>query len=207
MGQKTESEKEWDNRRQFFMLLGECINSWAIVENCLSMCFQKITGMEQSMAQKIFYSTSGFGSRATMFSVAIDASGLGPLRKDYLKKLISKARNHSSARNKIMHGNVVYIGESHPHYPRQYVIIRGGNSPVSLDEPKDVLKEENLGIILSNFANLIICCHAAAHWDYAAPEIAPLNFLELVEKLPTEVHCTRLDPSTAAKFRPSGPVT
>jgi hypothetical protein len=184
---------------EFHLEIGRCSSRWAIIESGIFQWFERITKMPPGMARRIFYSMSGFDGRRRMFQSAI---GTVPsdLMTEYLKLLCSKAGNYSGSRNKMAHGDVLFIEFPGSKHYSTHIILEGGTTWIADPPDEMVLTLDNLRMMTENFKFLAGFIVDSLNWrgDMA---VMPSRWTELVRLLPNPAHTQKLDPTNAARIQ------
>ncbi len=120
--------------REFCSCVGHAVVAWAQIENYLAFYLCKITGIETSRGKHIFFSVSGFSSRATLLSAALRTADIPQEERDFIVAVLNKATQWSNTRNFIVHGipTVLQTGST-----RTHMTIEGGWLPSHLGTDKD----------------------------------------------------------------------
>jgi hypothetical protein len=189
----------------FHHQIGKTLEGWSFVESALCTVFIRVTQMHPPMARKIFYSGSGFASRAKMLRVAIGCvnikeDGLS----DFFLACIAKAETYANTRNEIAHGDILLIQAAESIYSNQYIIIQGKEFWKADPDPKDVITHENLEIADNNFRRLGACLLTALAWDGKDAAKNPSLLVELVRALPSPAKKCYLDSEIAKSYNIDG---
>ena len=182
--EKTLWEGDDGEREKFFAEMGRCISFWSLVEAQIEKSFHRVTQMDAELARRIFYSTAGFEPRIRMLLAAMKDARIEPERKGFLKKLIEKAEIYSVTRNRIVHGNVIYLADARSKFNGQYVIVQGRDAPNSNPPEAEVLTKENLIKAAISFGLLAQCFIPVFEGDGKAPGKFPNKYAGLLQRLP-----------------------
>jgi hypothetical protein len=138
---------------EFHIAYGNVMARWAQLESTLYWWFVTTTGMSDPMARAIFYGARGFMARAEMLESAAEHTiTLSPGYKDLIGEGVKKAKQYSSFRNKVAHGEpranfVQKEGNTAVHY-----VITQGKEPPSPSE--SVLSLQDLCVAAANIGKL-----------------------------------------------------
>ncbi len=192
-------EEEDAEREKFFAEMGRCISIWSLVEAQIEKSFHRVTQMDSELARRIFYSTAGFEPRVRMLLAAMKDARIEPERKGYLKRLMEKAGIYSVTRNRIVHGNVVYISDGRSEFNGQYVIVQGRDAPNSNPPAMEVLSRRNLINASNSFALLAQSFIPVFEWDGKSPAKSPSKFGSMLQRLPVPAHAKWVEPGSGAR--------
>jgi hypothetical protein len=187
---------------ELFHFIGHVMTRWAQLETSLYYWFGRITAMPEGMSRAIFYGARGFAARAEMLEAAIEyATTLTPAEADFLKEALKKARQYSSFRNKIAHGeprlNVIQLENTEIHY----TITQGKNKPTGDDE---AITLDHLTTAANNIHLLTDCIRDMLQVKLAtlkANPRSPEECLSLVRALPNQAD-SKSDPTAEASGQP-----
>jgi|GEM_PF-1662879 len=149
---------------------------WANIENALCFWFQYLSGLSEIKARAIFYSARSFQGRIDMINALLEISKIDAELAAYLKKVITKSRTYSSARNKIAHR----ISTLNTSDPDSYALelIEGGLHPGIGGPP---INEADLLTIAQNFSALNQAITSA--WLHQTKKVPPERIKPLQEHL------------------------
>lgn len=185
----------------FYAQFGRTMAAWGYVESTLCTFFERLTQMYPPLARRIYYSPAGFDGRVRMLNATLDVVRTEPNVSDFLRKAVGKARNYAGSRNKIAHGDALYIEVEGSKYRNQMIVLEGRSHWRMDIPPEDVITISNLEIAYDNFGRLAALLLAALNFDGSSPDLSPTKLQELVPVLPTTAHMDRLDPTSAARFQ------
>jgi hypothetical protein len=176
---------------EFYHFYGHAMASWASLESSLQHWFSHLTGMDHNMGSAIFFGARGFGARADMLDAAIQTCKSKPQAQiEFIKEAVKKARQYSSFRNKIAHGeprlNVTKSGDIEDGGPVEsahYMLIQG-KSGLSVKDPGISVTELNVAI--GNIKRLRTYIISAANFRSVSGSKPPEECRALVLALPNE---------------------
>lgn len=175
-----------ENHDAFYRDYGKVLAAWSHVEMMMFSLFNRLTGMEEETARAVFYSARSFTGRADMFAAIISTLEVSPAYRECLKKLLKVAREYSSFRNRVVHGEVV--GDAIPDSPHfMDVVITQGKEDASTTDRESTINREMLRNAEMNFRRLAGHFLQTADWDQQG-DAWPEKCLALILQLPKFAH-------------------
>jgi hypothetical protein len=190
---------------ELFHYFGLFMTRWAQLETTLYYWFGRVTTMPEGMSRAIFYGARGFAARAEMLEAAIEhATVLKPEETAVLKEGVKKARQYSTFRNKVAHGeprlNVKDLNNPQIHY----TITQGKNTP---NEKEEVITLEHLTAAASNIHTLVDCIRDTLPPLRTAKQNpkSPEECLAIIRSLPNEAQSKSDQTDAASAPQPKEP--
>jgi len=153
-------------RIEFLYLFGVAMSHWASLEASLCEWFQRASGMNSQMATTVFFSGTGFRSRAEMLEAVLEHTPrkrVSEEQKTFLKAAIKKARQFSTFRNRIAHGEPrMRLGPKTD--GKNDVTFVFYPSKDRLDATAEILEQSGLEIAINNIHTLHRCITEMSPW-------------------------------------------
>jgi len=136
---------------EFHLAYGRALSEWATIEQRLFFWFLFITQMRPDLGRSIFYSARNFNGRMDMLEAAMGKAALDQATSYFLKAAFRKARQFSSFRNNLAHGETMFDGRpDSPYYLKTY-LVDGKRNDGSVDA---VATGDTLETARNNFREL-----------------------------------------------------
>lgn len=182
----------------FNLSLGETLGHWARVESFFMRHFALLTALEHKMARRLFYSARSFQGRVDMLAAAAAASNAKDGHKAFVRAAIKKAREQSGFRNRLAHGETVFIAGSGTRYSGQYVLVEGKTDFDPFED--EAVTKAQLDTAGENFHVLAGALLFATMCDWGDAASDPQGYLRLVRALPNQPHLHEPDPILVAEL-------
>lgn len=91
------------DQKAFYHAYGAAMGQWSQIEYTLGNYFIHITGMDERLGRKVFFSARSFLGRIEMLEAAILFAKVVPSGREFLTGSILKVRKWASARNILAH--------------------------------------------------------------------------------------------------------
>jgi hypothetical protein len=180
--------------------IGQAIVAWGRLETVLCQWFEQLTKMNRVVARAVFFSQEGNYAKCQMFKAALSNVKIEPDCSPYLEKIISKTQKYAESRNRIAHGETIFVDDTRSQFYHRWIVMRG-RQMWSPDIPEDdILTIDNVKYAAQNFGHLTYCALLPLRWDGKDPKRSPDTLLELIQKLPNPAHSAVLDPNFLAQF-------
>lgn len=189
-----------EKNNEFNLAIGRATARWSHIEAGLCQWFERITKMKHPMARSVFYSVSGFDGRRRMLQGALSCVSMSDQLRVYLKLLSSKAQNYSGSRNKMAHGDPLFIDLAKSKHHGTLIILEGAETWKADPPDEAILTLSNLELMTENFRYLGALIADSLNWEGDKAR-HPSRWTEQVHALPKRAHDQKLDPSTAKKFQ------
>jgi hypothetical protein len=132
------------NQDQAFLLFGRAMAAWAKVERAFYAWFEHITLLDMRQAQPLYYAVTNFRSRMDLISAGLAFVKLDcKEEEEFIGKAIKLARNYSSFRNRLAHGEFTIDG-----------LIVEGRTVDRAEARKNAISHEQLRAAANNFQTL-----------------------------------------------------
>jgi hypothetical protein len=186
---------------EFNLAIGVASGRWSHIEAGLCLWFKKVTKMPHTMARSVFYSVSGFDGRRRMFQGAIGNAKIPNELRDYLNLLTSKAGNYSGSRNRMAHGDPLFINRPKSKHHGTIIILEG-QEQWKIDPPEaTILTLSDLQTMAENFRYLAALIADSLSWPGADAIRRSSIWSPLARGLPYPAHSKKLDPTIASQIR------
>ena len=156
--------------------------------------------MHPIVARRVFYSQNGTYATLQMFRAALGFVNTVPDVKPFLIAALNKLQKYSEVRNRMAHGDAVFVEVANSRYYGQMIIVQGQEAFTNDPSTEDVLTHENLVNANDNFGRLAYSLAVILTWDGKDHEKSPDRFLPLIRLLPNLAHSKRLDQTTLRPF-------
>ncbi|MFN3764509.1 MAG: hypothetical protein ACK4R3_02960 [Aliihoeflea sp.] len=169
---------------KFHLAYGRALAQWAVVEQRMFFWFWQITGLPQDMSRAVFYSSKNFAGRADMLEAALGASATPDDVTEFLRSAMKKARQFSSFRNQLAHGETMFDPQPDSPNHLQTVLIDGKHNDGTL---ANVTTVEQIEAATGNFrelSRLIVDVLVHLQGQFRAEHVSPEKCTELVRALP-----------------------
>lgn len=94
-----------DADKDFYLVYGETMAAWAMLERSLADMFGKMIGLPKAKAHAVFFSASSFTGKAALIRAAVEFARTPPPGKAFLTDVTLLASNYSQTRNALAHHN------------------------------------------------------------------------------------------------------
>lgn len=91
------------DQKEFYHAYGSAMGQWSQIEYTLGDYFIHITGLEERLGRKVFFSARSFLGRVEMLEAAIPFAKVVPSGREFLTGTVLKVRKWASARNTLAH--------------------------------------------------------------------------------------------------------
>jgi hypothetical protein len=200
MADKITFEYVAQKNDEFNLAMGRAIARWSNIELGLCRWFKRITKMSHATARAIFYSASGFDGRRRMFVAALGSAKMDAALRDYLNLLVQKAGNYSGSRNKLAHGDPLFVRLPKSRHYGTIIILEGKEARKLLPSNDAILTLENIETMTENFRFLGALIADSLNWDEDASQ-HPSRWSPQARALPNPAHSGQLDPTIAKQLR------
>lgn len=180
---------------EFHHAYGIALAQWAQVEATLYDWFAILTKMKDPMARGVFYSAKSFLARADMLEAAIAASGEPDPVKKFVDEVLKKARQYSTFRNTITHGEALLNASANDPTNVYFTLVQGKNINGPAVNVGQLQRAAQRFASLRSLALDMLPEYRAEHVQ------SPDEHLRLVTELPAEPH-SRTNPTAQAQEPP-----
>jgi hypothetical protein len=187
--------------RAFHAQVGRTMAGYVSAETMFATWFQRLTQMHPLIARRVFYSSLGTYASLQMLRAVLEVVVPVPDIREFLRAAMNKMQQFSETRNRIVHGDFLFIKSTESRYYGQMVIVRGRHPWMVDPDTTDVLTLSNLKMAETNFRRLAFCLTISLNWDGKDPEKSPDRFLPLVRQLPKHPNLSVLDPAIAEQYQ------
>lgn len=180
---------------KFHLTYGRALAQWAVIEQRMFFWFWQITGLSEDMSRAVFYSSKNFAGRADMLEAALSASTTPDNVTEFLKAAMKKARQFSSFRNQLAHGETMFDAQPASPNHLQTVLIDGKHNDGTTTTVTTV---EQIEVATGNFrelSRLIMDVLMYLQGQFFDEQASPEQCRELVRALPNQADSQIPSPS------------
>jgi hypothetical protein len=180
-------------REEFYRAFGAAMAAWARLESCLFYWFIEALKLEEATGRAIYFSAKSFGARREIFNAAIPHSTLPDEERDFLRAFSKKAAQYAEFRNRVAHGEPMFVMRSGSSLLKQYGLAEPRLSalrPVAVEQlEKEIVSVAQLNTATANFDEL-----RRLAWDmhpaYRESSASPVAYRVQVLALPNQAYST-----------------
>jgi hypothetical protein len=136
-----------------------------------------------------------------MIQAAIGSAKMPEALRDYVNLLASKAGNYSGSRNKMAHGDQVFIDRPRSKHHGKIILLEGKETWRVDPQDDAILTLSDIQTMTENFRYLAaLIADSVLNWSGDIPRRVAI-WSPIVRALPNPAHAQKLNPTTASQIR------